>query len=79
MICGGATAIPANRSDPLLTHWVQTSGDITERNVPAAYFPPDVPGKWDCSIYREPTGRYRITFGSCTMLHGRVRPNQLNG
>ena len=53
---------------------VLDGSDVTERGNPPAYFPPDVPGKWDCSVYREPSGRYRVTFGSCTMLAGRERP-----
>jgi len=76
IICGGAIAVPVNRSDPLLERWVQTGGDLTSK----AYFPPDVPGKWDCSATREKSGRYRVTFGSCSMLPaGRMRPNQTNG
>ena len=79
VICGGTTAVPVNRSDPLLTHWVQIGGDLTEMGTPPAYFPANIPGKWDCSVYKEPSGRYRVTFGSCTMLAGRTRPHQLNG
>ena len=75
VICGGATAVPANRSDPLLTHWIQNATDLTKN----AYFPENIPGKWDCSVYREPSGRYRVTFGSCAMFNGTVRPHQGEG
>ena len=75
VICGGATATPSNRSDPRLTQWAQLGGDLTR----AAYFPADVPGKWDCSVSREADGRFRVTFGSCIMSANRTRPGQLNG
>jgi len=79
VICGGDTAVPANRSDPMLSHWVQTNVDVTETGSPPAYFPLNIPGKWDCSVYREPSGRYRVTFGSCTMFNGTLRPHQGTG
>ena len=55
--------------------------DVAHLNFkgPPAYFPLNVPGKWDCSVYKEPSGRYRVTFGSCTMMDGLLRPHQLNG
>lgn len=79
VVCGGSTATPLNRSsDAHLTQWAQVPGDLTG----AAYFPPQVPGKWDCSVARENGGAalcYRVTFGSCTMADSRLRPHQLNG
>ena len=75
VICGGSTAVPLNRSDARLAQWRQRGGDLTG----GAYFPPEVPGKWDCSVARERSGRFRITFGSCAMAGGRLRPQQLKG
>ena len=69
-ICGGSTAQPLNRSDPLLRQWVEMNSYLTSD----AYFPEEVPGKWDCSTDIEPaSGRYRLTFGSCAMLGNRTR------
>ena len=36
-------------------------------------------GRWDCSVTRERSGRYRTTFGSCIMANGTVRPHQGTG
>eukprot|EP01047_Picozoa_sp_COSAG01_P043025 COSAG01_NODE_3796_length_5688_cov_4.251208_3_plen_304_part_00 len=81
VICGGTTATPSNRSDPLLRSWDEGTSATKFASVPgpAAYFPPQIPGRWDCSVTREPSGSYVTTFGSCIMAHGRVRPHQGTG
>ena len=48
VICGGATATPVDRTgDPQLAQWAQV--DLTSEG----YFPPEIPGKWNCSAARE--------------------------
>jgi hypothetical protein len=54
VFCPGSTAVPVNRSDPLLRQWRQNKTDVTG----AAYFPPGIPGKWDGSATREASGRH---------------------
>lgn len=80
-LCSGPTATPANRSDPDLVEWVTSPVDPSA----PAFWPADIPGKWDgsCTSYVDAASgvtRYRLTFGSCTMLPlGRERPHQANG
>ena len=63
VICGGATATPVDRTgDPQLAQWAQV--DLTSEG----YFPPEIPGKWDCSAAREvgPLSgevRFRVSHG----------------
>ena len=66
IFCPGATAVPLNRSDPMLRQWVQNNTDVTG----AAFFPPNVTGKWDGSVVRDASGRYITTFGSCDTRGG---------
>ena len=67
IFCPGATAVPLNRSDPMLRQWVQNNTDVTG----AAFFPPNITGKWDGSVVRDATsGRYVTTFGSCDTRGG---------
>lgn len=80
VICGGTTATPRNRSDPLLIEWDDGTNATEYPSVPGgAFFPSNIPGRWDCSVTREPSGRYVTTFGSCIMANGTVRPHQGEG
>ena len=59
----GATATPVDRTgDPQLAQWAQV--DLTSEG----YFPPEIPGKWNCSAAREvgPLSgevRFRVSHG----------------
>lgn len=87
VICDGTTATPSNRSDPFLADWDEGTMSTKFPAVPGAnesspkfpYFPVDIPGRWDCSVTRQPSGRYVTTFGSCLMANGTVRPHQGTG
>ena len=70
IFCSGQTAVPINRSDPLLRQWRVNGTDFTR----AAYNPRDTTGKWDGSVSRDALGRYVVTFGSCKTANHTQRP-----
>ena len=62
MWCHTEKAVPRNRNDPLLRFWNTSQPNVTEGA--GTYLPRDVAFFQDVSVWRESSGRYRLTYGS---------------